>query len=281
MSCIVLSKWIVGLFNFALAVVGALIIYAGTTTMNNVPEWVSRLNLTSFDHNTGIETGKAINYIAIAVIVIGVFILVTALIGVFGAVFRNCCALVIFVIVLAVLTVILGAAGGVSMFIAVSNESKEYENKFISDSLRGYSWSEDKDANKMIDHTQFARKCCGIRNYTDWNGFRPESVDSTVYPFSCCGNNTDSKIADEDRYSCKVTNEDFFRDACLHEIKIFLNLALKIGITLLSITAVQALVIVLSYCILCSKNDDDKQYDAEWYAMHARDKPFIRNSEAY
>lgn len=49
-------------------------------------------------------------------------------------------------------------------------------------------WATNNPQNSTWDKVQTLGQCCGLTEPSDWNQFRPDILDKTIYPTSCCGN---------------------------------------------------------------------------------------------
>ncbi|RWS27095.1 tetraspanin D107-like protein [Leptotrombidium deliense] len=219
-------KILVITFNILVAIIGAAILTAGIL-------FKKLMNDTSKD-DLDPTTNSVVWYMSVVIIVIGSIVLATAIIGILGAVFQNVCALVCYSIIMVLITLIIAGIGGLTLWLSLATDNliKGELNKLIS---------KDSSIRQQIEQMQEKRQCCGIFGYKDW-----ELVGSE-YPKSCCS----GKVSE-----CNPQMEQFHKTGC-YEIGVDISNYIRIiGISFLSVAAVQLLIVILSYVLMCSKRED-------------------------
>lgn len=104
-------------------------------------------------------------------IAVGVIIFFIAVFGCCGAFKENYCCTMIFAVLL-VIIFILEIAAGIAGFV-LRGKVEHYVEEYMDKTLAG--------DNKVWDTVQKDFKCCGVRNYTDWN-----TLANKTAPASCC-----------------------------------------------------------------------------------------------
>lgn len=141
---------------------------------------------------------------AITIIAVGALLFIIGLIGCCATIRESRCGLAIFVIILLlvfiteVMVVVLG-------YIFRAKVEKEV-NRSIRKVYNEYNGTHPDAGSRAIDYVQRQLRCCGIRNYSDWENtdWFKETKNNSV-PLSCCkaalSNCTGSLTHPKDLYS--------------------------------------------------------------------------------
>ncbi|RWS20854.1 tetraspanin-9-like protein [Leptotrombidium deliense] len=237
-------KLIVVLFNIFVAIAGGLLLGCGVFFKIKVSEEINFEKAHDVD-----AVKKTIDYIAIGVVALGALLLVTAIVGIFGAIFRNICALIIYSIILSLITIFIGAIG----FFSLLSESTAFSvPKNLKKDINKNAWTSAADTTKGIGLLQKDGKCCGIVNYKDWDEHRPPGNPVDSYPLSCCTSTVTSN-------TCTKNSAGFNEKGCLKFAKDILNYAKYFGVGCFIISVILLLISIFSCILICSKKNDNER----------------------
>ena len=115
---------------------------------------------------------------AIALIIVGVFIIIISFLGCCGAITENSCMMYSFgILMIIILITEIGVAIAVVVF---KDDVKDSLNKNFDEFLPKYK--DNEDVKKVWDAVQKEFECCGSSNYTSW-----KNIDlKNRVPDSCC-----------------------------------------------------------------------------------------------
>lgn len=145
-------------FNLLFAVAGLAIFIVGILVQVRFSRYVDVL---------GSEISKA-PYVCIAV---GAVIFIIAFFGCCGAWKENHCMMMTFATLMTLILILEVVA--TALAVVYKDQVKDIVQHGLEDALPSYDTNE--AARKAIDAIQKDLKCCGVSNYTDWNGTLPES----------------------------------------------------------------------------------------------------------
>ncbi|CAG0916885.1 unnamed protein product [Notodromas monacha] len=197
-------KFLVFFFNLLFALSGLVILITGA-----VIESVYKKYSTFIPH----EIFSAPDIL----IVVGVIIFVIAFFGCCGAIKENNCMLVTFVLLL-VIIFILEIAAGITAYVMRSDLEQEIANR-MNGTMELYNETDQNAPTKAWDEMQIELKCCGVKDYKDWN------QHLSKYPKSCCGSTNLDSV-------CEPSSPSFHEVACLPTLtsKVNGNIAIIGGI---------------------------------------------------
>lgn len=158
MKCI---KILLFAFNFVFVLAGIGLIGAGAYVQIQLKEYFALIE-------------GQFSSAAALLIAVGVIIFIIAAFGCCGAWKENYICVMIFAVLLGVIF-IMEIAGGIAGYV-MHNEVENKVGELMKQSLKQYNEGD------VWDKLQPEFKCCGVTNYTDYNGI----VNNTVVPKSCC-----------------------------------------------------------------------------------------------
>jgi len=174
-KCIKLSLFV---FNFLCVLVGIILIGVGVSTINGFKY------MQLVDHNSFGAPPKLF-------IAIGAIMLIIAFLGCCGAYMENH-AMIMCYSVLVGLVLVLQLGVGISAFLLKDDVEKVAEEAFMQTLKRYHNLTdpESADIRRSWDIVQSELHCCGVNNYTNWNGtlspFTDPPKNETLVPSSCC-----------------------------------------------------------------------------------------------
>jgi len=168
--CDVLIKYIVFLFNFVFFLTSVALIGIGAYIQIHMTKYLDFLGSTYL--NT-----------SIILIIIGALMLVVTFFGCCGACTENPCMMYTYG---TMLTLILLSLIGVAITVYVfRGDAREVITKTMADSLKNYNEEEHKGVTETWNIMQSDFKCCGVNNFTDWEG-TPAFTNTGDVPDTCC-----------------------------------------------------------------------------------------------
>jgi len=167
--CEVLIKYIVFLFNFVFFLTSVALIGIGAYIQIHMTKYLDFLG------NTYLNT-------SIILIIIGALMLIVTFFGCCGACTENPCMMYTYGTMLALIMLsLIGVAIVVYVF---RGDAREVITKTMVESLKNYGDDDHKGVTETWDIMQSDFKCCGVDNYTDWEG-KPHFTTGDV-PDTCC-----------------------------------------------------------------------------------------------
>jgi len=172
--CEVLIKYIVFLFNFVLVLTSVALIGIGAFIQINMTKYFDFLGSTYL--NT-----------SMILIIIGALMLMVTFFGCCGACQKNPCMMYTYG---TMLTLILLSLTGVAITVYVyRNDARDLITKTMTESLKNYKREEHEGVTLTWDNIQKEFNCCGVNNFTDWEGTLAFNETNDVPDF-CCKNIT-------------------------------------------------------------------------------------------
>jgi CD63 antigen len=119
-------------------------------------------------------------------IIVGVTIVFVSLLGNCGTAMNDTCMLYSYSLISVLLLLV--ECIGIALAFNFSGHLEKEALKSISKAIKVYDWkqNEKKNQRSAIDSLQNILKCCGARNFSDWNS--NANFNQTDYPYSCCHN---------------------------------------------------------------------------------------------
>ncbi|XP_070564824.1 tetraspanin-18-like isoform X2 [Ptychodera flava] len=259
-GCAQCAKILMIVFNLIFFLIGAAFLGVGIWTITDF----YKPDILAIMDNPAVTNGA---YILIAV---GGFIFILAGLGCCGACCQNKCMLILYFIILLVVLIIQIAAFAVVL--AFKGTVDSYLRSEMQDSMDRYQDIDATDTYSTAwNAAQIFLGCCGIDNYTDWQGTdwhsdqTPTPVGGTTvtldYPLSCCYVEDPSNIINGDRpepanttacigYNVAVPNEFMYDVGCYTSLKdFFMDNILYVGAVGLGIAFIEIMGLILSCCI--------------------------------
>jgi CD63 antigen len=157
--------------------------------------------------------GGSVNAAAIVLIVIGAIIFIIGFFGCCGAYKENYCMTMTFAVLLALIFILLIGAG-IGTYIKRDSVHDLLQEK-MEQSMDNFGKEDNKGVTKSWNMLQHEFKCCGVTNYTDWEG--KQNVGPHNVPDSCC---TQADAKNEE--NCGKGQLDkpthIYRDGCLNKL---------------------------------------------------------------
>ncbi|KFP01066.1 Tetraspanin-3, partial [Calypte anna] len=187
---------------------------------------------------------------AVIIIAVGTLLFIIGLIGCCATIRESRCGLAIFVIIL--LLVFITEVMVVVLGYIFRAKVEKGVNRSIREVYNGYNGTHPDAGSRAIDYVQRQLRCCGIRNYSDWENtdWFKETKNNSV-PLSCCkaalSNCTGSLTHPTDLYSegCEALVVKKLQDIMMYVIWAALAFA-----------AVQLLGMLCACIVLCRRSRD-------------------------
>ncbi|XP_069508985.1 tetraspanin-16 [Ambystoma mexicanum] len=234
MGCFSFLKTMMFIFNG--------IIFVGGIAVLGIGIWV-KVDGGSFVKILGVAAPQLVQLMNVGYlcIAIGCFLLVMGFLGCCGAMKESRCLLMtFFIIILVIFNAEVAGAVVVLAFSAVSQIFVEYLSTWAAKTLR-VDYGQESEITMIWNTTMNELKCCGFRNYTDFN-------DSTFYretgrlPPACCTN----------KDPCNMDSVDTEVKGCAIAFQNFLDKNGKIvGGVALGICALELAAMVVSLVLFC------------------------------
>nr|ANG56320.1 tetraspanin [Meretrix meretrix] len=218
------------------------------------------LNEVTFNGN--LKLGNVASSLSVLIICIGVFVLIVAAFGCFGACCKNRCMLVVYAIV--VLLVFILQIAAVALWFIMQNKVEETVEDGLSKSMEKYEGvTSSNEVSVGWDLIFIGFDCCGVNavtltnnefSKTAWWGSR----GSDIIPYSCCKSVTEDNYKAGTESTCTTTLVAAQEKGCYNAFKDFVKkyqtAALAIGIILLIIELI-AIVFAFVLCRAIGKDE--------------------------
>lgn len=160
------------------------------------------------------------------IVAAGIITMVVAILGFCAAVMESRCLMVVYILCVSIIFCVEIAAGIIGFLRKDELEKNLVEQLILSMGKTQKSW----------DYIQTTNKCCGVTNYTNWQG---EVSTPSNLPSSCC-------ISE-----CRSTS-DAYQTPCMSKLKgwVTQNLYL-LGVTAVVIGVLQVALLVMASIFLC------------------------------
>lgn len=164
---------------------------------------------------------------------------------------------------------LLGTFTLVMVIILTGTSTLKKTNELLDDKLmdlmRQYQWTIEKSGRKndaTITWDAFqSLECCGVRGPKDWEEFRPESLDYSAHPASCCGLTRIS--GKSDNYCTK--KDPLNQDGCMDRIvmiEVIMIMVLSFDVLFQYLMAFMAAVLIC--CTDDHESIDPEQRRSQW-----------------
>lgn len=246
--------------------------------LQQIPNFSSSAGLegvTQSSTSSTFDLSTILGDVGVALLIIGVFIMVTALLGLIGA----CCTvkplLVIYIII--IVLIVCGQIAAIVIFATgvLDSQIKTTLNGTITASYGGIDDFTPISLSWNFFMVQY--KCCGVDSYTDfdgatnWNRNRSITYDGNtqymtlVTPIACCKSSGTFPSVTPTNSSCAVSPSDSisnWKNGCWNELHSQFNSnSVIIYAVFGSILFFEVLCIVMSICIMCV---DDKKSESDY-----------------
>ncbi|XP_005398745.1 PREDICTED: tetraspanin-1 [Chinchilla lanigera] len=191
MQCFSFIKTITIIFNTVIFLCGAALLAVGI--------WVS-VDGPSFVKIFGPLSSSAMQFVNVGYFLIaaGVVLFILGFLGCYGALSENKCALMMFFFILLLIFIAEVAAAVVAL--VYTTMAEEFLSMLAVSTIKK-EYGASKDFTQVWNSTMEGLKCCGFKNYTDFEG-SPYFRDYQAFPPFCCDNSTtlcDTQTAEESK----------------------------------------------------------------------------------
>uniref|UniRef100_A0A3Q0QYU9 Tetraspanin n=1 Tax=Amphilophus citrinellus TaxID=61819 RepID=A0A3Q0QYU9_AMPCI len=241
MCCSSLLKIMMFIFNGGIFLAGAVILGVGVWVQVDKNSLLGVLE--QVESNSSLSQLVNVSYLLIAV---GAVLLVIGFLGCCGAIKESKCMLLTFFIIILVIFLI-EVAGGVVLFVfqGLAGELLQELEDEVRQSLEN-KYGEDESLTSLWNVTMEEFKCCGYRNYTDFDNSPFYNLNGkNVYPTPCC-NSTITNACNTNE--AELSNIDGCFDKLLQLIE---DNAQIIAAVALGIAALEIAAMVVSMVLYC------------------------------
>lgn len=160
------------------------------------------------------------------IVAAGIITMVVAILGFCAAVMESRCLIIVYIVCVSAIFCVEISAGVIG-FLRKDELQKDFAGKLILSLGK---------TQKSWDYIQVTHKCCGVKNYTDWQG---EVSTPSNLPSSCC-------ITE-----CR-TSTDAYKTPCMDKLEDWINENLYLlGVTAVVIGILQIALLLMASIFLC------------------------------
>ncbi|XP_035494039.1 tetraspanin 34 [Scophthalmus maximus] len=234
MCCSGFLKMMMFIFNGGIFVAGATILGLGVWVKVDSGSLLGILENVA-DAQSGLSMLSSVSYLLIAV---GAVLLVIGFLGCCGAVRESrCMLLTFFSIVLIIFIIEVAGAVVLLVFRGFAEDLLQSLEEEVGTNIE-QNYGKDDSVTSIWDATMEELKCCGYKNYTDFDGSPFNTAQGgNVYPATCCNSTSSMDTCSERDAQISAVDGCFHRLLQLIEDNAVIIAAVALGIVALEIAA--------------------------------------------
>uniref|UniRef100_UPI0037E82C51 tetraspanin 34a n=1 Tax=Semicossyphus pulcher TaxID=241346 RepID=UPI0037E82C51 len=232
MCCSGFLKMIMFVFNGVIFLAGAAILGVGVWVKVNSDSFLGILNGVD-----GAPSGLSeLVYVSYVLIGVGVVLVIIGFLGCCGAVKESRCMLLTFFSI--VLVIFLIEVAGAVVLLVFQDVAQELLGELEDEVRKGIevNYGKDEGLTSLWNATMEQFKCCGYKNYTDFDG-SPFNEEHGVYPPTCCNASITTGVCNKNGASRSMIDGCFDKLLQLIEDNAVVVAAVALGIAALEIAA--------------------------------------------